>query len=1087
MRLDKMKILILGSGPIVIGQAAEFDYSGTQAVKVLRSLGHKVILVNSNPATIMTDPDIADQTYVEPITVEALEEIIKQERPDAILPTVGGQTGLNMALHLSQRGILEKYQVELIGASLEAIRAAEDRMEFRQKMLEHGLPVPEGGAVSTLSTAKELLDKTGLPVLVRASFALGGSGASLVTKQEDLEEAIHKAVDNSPIRQAWIEESLIGWKEFELEVMRDKADNFVVVCSIENLDSMGVHTGDSITVAPAMTLTDREYQRMRDLARKVTRAVGVETGGANVQFAVNPQDGRIVIIEMNPRVSRSSALASKATGFPIAKIAAQVACGLTLDQIKNDITGVTCAAFEPSIDYVVVKIPRWAYEKFPGVDKTLGPQMKSVGEVLSLGRTFAEALQKAVQSLELGIDAMDGSGSDRESINNDLEVNLQALSVPTPDRLFKTYQAIRAGNSVDSLTILTGYDAWFLNQLKLIADLELELKKAGDGFMRLPSMNQKELLRSAKRHGFSDGALSRFFNISSWDVRGLRKTLGVIPTFHRVDTCAAEFEALTPYLYSAYEIEDESKPNDCKKILILGSGPNRIGQGIEFDYCCCQAAYALSDLGYETIMLNCNPETVSTDYDTADRLYFEPLNLEHVLNVVDVEKPDGVIVQYGGQTPLNLAESLSLAGVPIIGTSPESIQLAEDREKFSCLLTELGIPQPENGIASTVVEANRIARSIGYPVLVRPSFVLGGRAMALVEDEDQLDGFAQMAFDAAPGKPLLVDKFLEDAYEIDIDAIGDGEKIIIGAVMQHIEEAGVHSGDAACVLPPYKVSSYHQGIMEEYTQLLGKALNVIGLMNVQFALKDDVVYVIEVNPRASRTVPFASKATGLSLAKIAAKCMVGVKLEYLGVLESPSVDGFFVKDSVFPFTKLPGADPRLGPEMRSTGEVMGHAAHFGHAFAKSQLAAGLGLPTEGAVLISVNDFDKGAALKIARDLFRIGFKIYATPGTAAYFAKVGLPVTPVNKMFEGSPHTVDLIRSGKVQMIINTPRGPHAHSDGMEIRMAATSLNLPLLTTLSAASAAVVGIRALMQHALLYRSLQDHYAQAKLRRERITS
>jgi carbamoyl-phosphate synthase large subunit len=1073
---EKMTILILGSGPIVIGQAAEFDYSGTQAVKVLRSLGHKIVLVNSNPATIMTDPDIADKTYVEPITIEALEEIIAQERPDALLPTVGGQTGLNMALHLSQRGILERYQVKLIGASLKSIRAAEDRMEFRSTMQKHGLPVPMGDSVSDVSDIEAVIAKTGYPVLVRASFALGGTGASWVNEPGELAAAVQKAIKVSPIRQAWIEESLLGWKEFELEVMRDKLDNFVVVCSIENLDPMGIHTGDSITVAPAQTLTDREYQHMRDLARKVISAVGVETGGANVQFAVNPENGRTVVIEMNPRVSRSSALASKATGFPIAKIAAQVACGFSLDQIKNDITGVTCAAFEPSIDYVVVKIPRWAYEKFPNIDPTLGPQMKSVGEVMAIGRTFPEALQKAVQSLELRYDSLLG---DRTSIETMADLSLDQnhnLFAPTPDRLFRVYRAIRAGQPINDLTRLTGYDLWFLSQMKTIADMEARLVEVGEEFINMPYADQKKLLRDAKRLGFSDISLGDFLKETQETIRKIRKELGVTPTFLRVDTCASEFEALTPYLYSSYETVDESRPTNRKKILILGSGPNRIGQGIEFDYCCCHAAYALSELGYETIMLNCNPETVSTDYDTADRLYFEPLSLEHVLNVVDVEKPEGVIVQYGGQTPLNLAESLSSAGVPIIGTTPDAIQLAEDREKFSQVLNQLGIPQPEHGIAISIEMARRIARDIGYPVLVRPSFVLGGRAMALVETEDQLEGFAGLAFDAAPGRPLLVDKFLEDAYEIDVDAVGDGERIVVGAVMQHIEEAGVHSGDAACVLPPYKVSAYHQGIMEEYTISLGKALNVIGLMNVQYAVKDDVVYVIEMNPRASRTVPFASKATGLPLAKIAAKCMVGITLDQLGIRETPSVDGFFVKDSVFPFAKLPGADPRLGPEMRSTGEVMGHAAKFGHAFAKSQLAAGVGLPVRGGVLISVNDFDKGAALKIARDIHRMGFEVYATPGTAAFFSKAGIPVTSVNKVYEGSPHTVDLIRSGKVNLIINTPLGPHTHSDGMEIRLAAINLDIPLLTTLSAASAAVAGIRALTQHSLRYRSLQDHYA-----------
>jgi len=1066
----KAKILVPGSGPIVIGQAAEFDYSGTQAVKALRSLGHEVVLINSNPATIMTDPDIADATYIEPLTPEAIEAIIAQERPDAMLPTVGGQTGLNLALQLSQNGVLEKYNVTLIGANLDAIRAAEDRMVFRQTMLGAGLPIPTGGPAYTLEEAQVLADQAGYPLLVRASFALGGSGASWVYSPAELETAVQKALANSPIRQAWVEESVMGWKEYELEVMRDQHDNFVVVCSIENLDPMGVHTGDSITVAPAQTLTDREYQVMRDLARRVITAVGVETGGANVQFAVDPENGRILVIEMNPRVSRSSALASKATGFPIAKVAALVACGYSLDQITNDITRVTPVSFEPSLDYVVVKIPRWAFEKFPGVDARLGAQMKSVGEVLSLGRTFPEALQKAVQSLEIGVDSLDGTGSNRS-----LPVETSPdLKTPTADRLFAVYRAVRQGVPLKEIAQDTGYDLWFLAQLQEVARAETDFSSQFKN-ATIPSQ-QRTLLRRMKQMGFADGALGRLVGLSAADVRALRLQLGVKPTFFRVDTCAAEFAAETPYLYSTYETEDEADPTDHPKVLILGSGPNRIGQGIEFDYCCCQAAFALSDLGYETIMLNCNPETVSTDYDTADRLYFEPLTLEHVLNVIDLERPLGVIVQFGGQTPLNLAEGLEAAGVPILGTTPESIRLSEDRERFARLLEKLDISQPENRIAFSMEDARLAARGIGYPVLVRPSFVLGGRAMAIVGDETQLQGIVSEALAAAPGKPLLIDRFMEDAYEVDVDAVGDGEKVVVGAVMQHIEEAGVHSGDSACVLPPYKVSAYHLGIMMDTTQQLGKALGVCGLMNVQFALKDDVVYVLEVNPRASRTIPYASKATGLSLARIAAQVMVGKKLEDLGVNESPKVDGFFVKEAVLPFNKMPGADPRLGPEMHSTGEVMGHAAHFGHAFAKSQLAAGGALPLEGAVLISVNDYDKGAALRLARDLHRMGFELHATPGTAQFFSRAGLPVVPINKMYQGSPHTVELIRSGRVNLILNTPLGAHAHADGSEIRAAAVEMGVTLLTTLSAAAAAVAGIRALRQRELRYRSLQSHFA-----------
>ena len=1072
-RPDIHTILVPGSGAIVIGQAAEFDYSGTQAVKALKAEGYRVVLVNSNPATIMTDPEIADATYIEPLTPESLEAIIAQEKPDAMLPTVGGQTGLNLALALSENGVLEKYGVQLIGAKLSAIKAAEDRMLFRETMQKNGIPVPRGGAAYSLDEAESLIKETSYPVLVRASFAMGGTGASWVYEPEQLAEAVSSAISESPIGQAWLEESVLGWKEYELEVMRDKTDNFVVVCSIENLDPMGVHTGDSITVAPAQTLTDREYQILRDLAHRVLTAVGVETGGSNVQFGVDPKTGRVVVIEMNPRVSRSSALASKATGFPIARLAALVAVGYTLDEITNDITKQTKAAFEPSLDYVVVKIPRWAFEKFPGVDPTLGPQMKSVGEVMALGRTFPEALNKAIQSLEIGVDALDASGPSRELVA--APETLSTLKVPTADRLFRVYRAIQQGLPLEEIFQATGYDLWFLAQMNEIKNCELEIENCKT------ESELKPILRYAKQLGFADSHISRLVSKNGTrntqhDIRTLRKQHNILPTFQRVDTCAAEFEAQTPYLYSAYEMDDESRPTDKQKILILGGGPNRIGQGIEFDYCCCQAAFALSKMGYETIMYNCNPETVSTDYDTADRLYFEPLTLEHVLNVIDREQPVGVIVQFGGQTPLNLAAGLEAAGVKILGTSPHAIRLSEDREEFAKLLKELDIPQPENGIARSLDEARVVAERIGYPVLVRPSFVLGGRAMALVESEPHLAGFIQKAIEAAPGQPILIDKFMEDAFEIDVDALSDGERVIVGAVMQHIEEAGVHSGDAACVLPPYKVSAYHQGIMREYTEQLGLALGVRGLMNVQFALKDEVVCVLEVNPRASRTVPYASKATGLNLAYKAAQVMAGRTLEELGVTEEPRVDGFFVKEAVLPFKKLPGSSILLGPEMRSTGEVMGHASRFGHAFAKSQIATGTGLPQSGAVLISVNDYDKSAGLKVARDLYRMGFTLYATPGTADFFRKVGLPVKAINKFADGSPHTVDLIRGGKVQLVINTPLGPHAHSDGAEIRSAAIAMNVPLLTTLSAASAAVAAIRAMGKHELRYRSMQEHYS-----------
>ncbi len=1069
-RTDIHTILVPGSGAIIIGQAAEFDYAGTQAVKALKAEGYRVVLVNSNPATIMTDPEIADATYIEPLTPEALQAIIAQERPDAMLPTVGGQTGLNLALALSENGVLEKYGVQLIGANLNAIKAAEDRLLFRETMHQNGIPVARGGAAYSLKEAEQLIQETGFPVLVRASFAMGGSGASWVYEPSQLPEAVHKAIEESPIGQAWLEESVRGWKEYELEVMRDKADNFVVVCSIENLDPMGVHTGDSITVAPAQTLTDREYQILRDLAHRVLTAVGVETGGSNVQFAVDPKTGRVVVIEMNPRVSRSSALASKATGFPIAKLAALIAIGYTLDEITNDITKQTKAAFEPSLDYVVAKIPRWAFEKFPGVDGTLGPQMKSVGEVMALGRTFPEALNKAVQSLEIGVDALDGSGP---HLQLPLEPEtLSTLSTPFADRLFRVYRAVRQGLPLEEISEATGYDLWFLAQMREISNWEVVIRDCKtDNELR-------SVLRLAKQMGFADAHIARLLtNYQSpvTNIRELRKRLGILPTFQRVDTCAAEFEAQTPYLYSAYEMEDESRPTDKQKILILGGGPNRIGQGIEFDYCCCQAAFALSKMGFETIMYNCNPETVSTDYDTADRLYFEPLTLEHVLNVIDREQPLGVIVQFGGQTPLNLASGLEAAGVKILGTSPQAIQISEDREEFAKLLEQLDIPQPENGIARSLQEARQVAERIGYPVLVRPSFVLGGRAMAFVESEEHLAGFIEKAIEAAPGQPILIDKFMEDAFEIDVDALADGERVVVGAVMQHIEEAGVHSGDAACVLPPYKVSAYHQGIMREYTEQLGLALGVRGLMNVQFALKDEIVCVLEVNPRASRTVPYASKATGLNMAYVAAQVMAGCRLEELNVTREPRVNGFFVKEAVLPFKKLPGSSSLLGPEMHSTGEVMGHATRFGHAFAKSQTAAGTSLPQSGAVLITVNDFDKGAALKFARDMYRMGFKLYATIGTALMLQKVGMTVEVVAKAQDGSRQIVDLIRAGKIQLVLNTPLGPHAHSDGAAMRTAAIAMNIPLLTTLSAAMAAVSAIQALNKQELNYRSLQSHF------------
>jgi carbamoyl-phosphate synthase large subunit len=1123
-RTDLSSILIIGSGPIVIGQACEFDYSGAQACKALRQEGYRVVLVNSNPATIMTDPELADATYIEPLTVDVLEKIIARERPDALLPTVGGQTGLNLGVALAEQGILERYGVELIGANLRAMKVAEDRELFKEAMTACGLESPRSGVARSLEQARQIAQEIGrYPIFIRPSFTLGGSGAGTVFTPQEFDEKVAWGLKESPVHTVLVEESLIGWKEYELEVMRDAADNFVVVCSIENLDAMGVHTGDSITVAPAQTLTDKEYQRLRDQARIIMRTVGVETGGSNVQFGVDPQTGRVVIIEMNPRVSRSSALASKATGFPIAKLAAKVAVGYTLDELKNDITRQTVAAFEPSIDYVVVKMPRWAFEKFPGVDRELGPQMKSVGEAMAIGRTFKESLQKAVRSLEIGRDGLGVMERDATDGYRGYEASTtlhDLLRNPNRDRLFAVYEALLRGENQATIAQLTGYDPWFVAQIGEIAAFEQAL-----------TMLDRATLRKAKRLGFSDRQLARIVNrrvesgewreaegesadspiparqspISELDIRRQRIRLGLTPTYHQVDTCAAEFEAYTPYLYSSYESESEAAPTDRKKIMILGGGPNRIGQGIEFDYCCCHAAFALHDLGYETIMVNCNPETVSTDYDTSDRLYFEPLTLEDVLNIVEreggttrqgngesegegeapISAPQsplhGVIVQFGGQTPLNLASSLQAAGVPILGTAPNAIDLAEDRDRFGALLETLDIPAPAHGSARTVEEAVAIATEIGYPVVVRPSYVLGGRAMAIVDGEDDLRRYMAEAVHVVEGKPVLIDQFLEDAYEVDVDAVCDGEHVVIGGIMQHIEEAGIHSGDSACVLPPYKISNYHLSIIREYTEKLGLAIQVSGLMNVQYAVKDDVVYVLEVNPRASRTVPFVSKATGAPLAKIAARVMAGESLAAMGFLRAPEVDGFFVKEAVLPWKKFTGIDARLGPEMRSTGEVMGHASSFGHAFAKSQLGAGAGLPLEGGVLVTVNDYDKGSALKLARDLHRMGFTLYATAGTGAFFERAALPVTILEKGSSGLPGytTLDAMRDGKVQLIINTPLGANAREDGARIRRLATRMEIPLITTLSAAAAAVNGIRALRQKELRVRSLQEHHQQMK--------
>ncbi|MCL4870543.1 MAG: carbamoyl-phosphate synthase large subunit [Anaerolineae bacterium] len=1075
-------ILILGSGPIVIGQACEFDYSGVQACKVLRREGYRIVLVNSNPATIMTDPDLADATYVEPLTVEIVEKIIEQERPDALLPTVGGQTALNLAMELDKAGVLTKYGMQMLGARPRTIQLAEDRSKFRNAMISNGIHVPPSHFIYTLAEAWDAIADIGYPALVRASFTLGGAGGGIINSPDEVERVIAHGLRSSPVGEVLIERSLLGWKEYELEVMRDRADNFVVICTIENIDPMGVHTGDSITVAPAQTLTDREFQHLRDLAKRVMQIVEVETGGSNVQFAINPQTGETVVIEMNPRVSRSSALASKATGFPIAKIAALLAVGYTLDEIPNDITRVTPASFEPSLDYCVVKIPRWNFEKFPGADSTLGPQMKSVGEVMAIGRTFPEALNKAIRGLDIGIS---GFSKTIATPSSHLTPHYSpALRVPTAQRLFQVAQAMHEGRTAEEIAAATAFDPWFVIQLQEILALEEEISR------RSAEMQKEELahsqphilaplLRRAKRMGFSDRVIAAAIQTSEQAIRQQRKELGITPVYYRVDTCAAEFVAHTPYLYSTYERDDEANPTDRRKVIILGGGPNRIGQGIEFDYCCVHACWALSELGFETIMVNCNPETVSTDYDTADRLYFEPLTLEDVLNIIDLEKPEGVIVQFGGQTPINLTAGLAAANVPIWGTPPDAIDLAEDRGRFGALLRELNIDHPQWGLAHTRHEALEVAHDIGYPVLVRPSFVLGGRGMAIAYDDESFLRFLAEAALVNPNNPVLIDQFIEDAFEVDVDAVADGERVVIAGIMQHIEEAGIHSGDSACVLPPYKISIYHQSIIHEYTEKLGLALQVKGLMNIQFAIKDDVVYVLEVNPRASRTVPFVSKATGVSVAKIAAQVQAGKTLRELGLTVTPPVDGFFVKEAVLPFNKLPGVDPVLGPEMRSTGEVMGHAARFGHAFAKAQIAAGSPLPTQGNVLITVNDFDKAAALRIARDLHTLGFNLFATSGTADLFQRAGLPVTLAPKVSDGGHHIAKMVEAGELQLIINTPLGQRSYDDSGAMRAAAIRHNIPLLTTLSAAQAAVNGIRALRQKELKVRSLQLHHTEGK--------
>src|SRR5689334_22537103 len=1094
-RTDISKILILGSGPIIIGQSAEFDYSGTQACKALKAEGYEVVLANSNPATIMTDPESADRTYIEPLTREYLEEIIRIEREMspgagfAVLPTVGGQTALNLAIELADNGVLDKYNVQLIGANIAAIKKAEDRLYFKDAMQKIGLDVPKSALVNNLKDGLEFAGKIGFPVIIRPSFTLGGTGGGIAYNREELMDVLARGLDLSPVHEALIEESVLGWKEFELEVMRDTADNVIIICSIENFDPMGVHTGDSITVAPAQTLSDREYQAMRDAAIAVIREIGVETGGSNIQFGIHPNNGRMVVIEMNPRVSRSSALASKATGFPIAKIAAKLAVGYTLDEIPNDITRKTPACFEPTLDYVVVKIPKWQFEKFPGADDTLGPQMKSVGEVMAIGRTFKEALMKGIRSLDTG----------RRVGGEKLEPKIltERLVTPHPERLAYVRYALRQGHTVKQIAKMTSMDPWFLYQLKEINDQQLELEK--HPMESIPP----DVLRESKRMGFSDGRLAQVWRLEGQEkVRHLRKKHGIMPVYKRVDTCAAEFESFTPYLYSTYEDEDEAAPTDKKKVIILGSGPNRIGQGIEFDYCCCHASFALRDDGYETIMINCNPETVSTDYDTSDRLYFEPLTFEDVWAIYQHETSKGadvgVIVQFGGQTPLNLALPLKEAGVKIIGTSPESIDLAEDRKHFNKLLEDLQIPQAPGVMATSIEEAVEGAKRIGYPVLVRPSYVLGGRAMVIAYDEQSIVRYMKEAVEYSHDRPVLIDPFLEDAIEVDVDALSDGEDVVIGGIMQHIEEAGIHSGDSSCVLPAVDIPQPLLERMRDYTFKLARALKVIGLMNIQFAIprgnggsgngsEGSKVYVLEVNPRASRTVPYVSKATGVPMAKIAARLMTGRKLrEFLPdfIRRRADLDTgsfYYVKSPVFPWNKFPGVDTVLGPEMRSTGEVMGVADNFGEAFAKAQLSAGQKLPTQGTLFISVNEQDKPNVADVARRFVDMGFKLVATNGTADLIEAAGMTVERVFKVKEGRPNAVDLIKGDRIHLIVNTPHGPDPYFDEKAIRRAAVMARIPTITTLSAARAAAEGIAFLQRGEVHVQALQQLHAERTVR------
>ncbi len=1067
-RNDIQKILIIGAGPIIISQACEFDYSGTQACKALKEEGFEVVLINSNPATIMTDPETADRVYIEPVTPETLCKVIEKERPDAVLPTLGGQTALNTTLEAARTGIFEKYNIELIGASIDAINKAEDRELFRDAMNKIGLRIPKSGFATNMQEVEEVSRRIGFPIIVRPSFTLGGTGGGVAYNSEELSNLCKAGLDASLNTQVMLEESVLGWKEYELEVMRDHADNVVIICSIENIDAMGVHTGDSVTVAPAQTLSDKEYQHLRDASIAIIREIGVDTGGSNVQFAVNPENGDVIIVEMNPRVSRSSALASKATGFPIAKIAAKLAVGYTLDEIQNDITGETLACFEPSIDYCVVKIPRWTFEKFPEADDVLTTAMKSVGETMSIGRTFKEAFQKGLRSLEIGRSGFGADGKDpaENSLKgNELEYK---LSTPNSKRLFYVKYALKHNMPITMLYEMTGIDPWFLHQMKQIVDMESQLTLAGKD---LP----KDLFERAKKFGFSDKQLAHLTGLTDKQVEQTRKDLGIVPVYKLVDTCAAEFRAATPYYYSTYETECEARVDGDKKVMILGGGPNRIGQGIEFDYCCVQAAFALKEEGVQSIMVNSNPETVSTDYDTSDKLYFEPLTREDVLHIVEKEKPWGVIVTFGGQTPLNLASDLKKAGVPIIGTSPESIDRAEDRDQFQAMLEKLGLRQPENGIAHSYTEAVTVAREIGYPVMVRPSFVLGGRAMKIVYDEKDLEEYFDLAVQASPDKPVLIDKFLEEAFELDVDAISDGETTVIGGMMEHVEEAGIHSGDSACVLPPYSIKAEHIKEMSDAAKAIAKELEVRGLMNIQFGIMNDKVYIIEVNPRASRTVPFVSKAIGVPLAKLATKVMLGQSLGELGFTEEVIPSYYCVKEAVMPFDRFENVDPVLGPEMKSTGEVMGIDEDLGAAFAKAQFAAGQKLPTEGMVFISVQDKDKEAALPVARSFHEMGFSIMATRGTAAFLADHRVPAKMVKKVSAGRPNVVDAVKNNEIQLILNTGASSQTQQDGYEIRRAAIKYKIPYSTTTDGTRAICKAIQAMKKEGLTVHPIQEYH------------